>query len=98
MMLRIAGVRILNKSQHACCDLLLGFYKENCGKKFKLLSKKTGGRAPDPGTKCLQVDIFMNVCNKCAMFGESGEGSGGGRRRSEGLKEFPESQCNVNDK
>lgn len=53
---------------------------------------------PDSGSKCLRVDIFMNVCNKCAMFGESGEGSGGGRRRSEGLKEFPESQCNVNDK
>ena len=51
---------------------------------------------PDPGTKCLQVDIFMNVCNKCAMFGESGEGRG--RRRRPRLKEFPESQCNVNDK
>ena len=45
MMLQIAGVRILNKCQHACCDLLLGFYKENCGKKLNLLSKKTGRRA-----------------------------------------------------
>ena len=95
-MLRIAGVRILNKSQHACCDLLLGFYKENCGKQFKLLSKKTGGRAPDPGTKCLQVDIFMNVCNKCAMFGESGGGRGQEEVASQRVTQ--ESQCNVNDK